>query len=166
MKTTWACFALGCILAAAASAAEPGSSAERILQSTGVKGGLIVHLGCGDGKLTAALRINDSYLVHGLDAHAENVAAARKHIQALGLYGPVSIEQWMGKTLPYVDNLINLLVIADAKAKITDEEIRRVLAPRGAALWLDPKSKVQNQRFTKPRAARGLTSVHPKAYKL
>ena len=31
-------------------------AARQILQATGVRGGLIVHLGCGDGKLTAALR--------------------------------------------------------------------------------------------------------------
>ena len=31
------------------------------------RGGLVVHLGCGDGKLTAALRTGDAYLVHGLD---------------------------------------------------------------------------------------------------
>ena len=30
--------------------------AQRILQETGVTGGLVVHVGCGDGKLTMALR--------------------------------------------------------------------------------------------------------------
>jgi len=30
--------------------------AKQILNATNVKGGLIVHIGCGDGKLTAALR--------------------------------------------------------------------------------------------------------------
>ena len=34
-----------------------------VVEDSGVKGGLVVHLGCGDGKLTAALRVNDSYLV-------------------------------------------------------------------------------------------------------
>jgi len=47
--------------------------ARKILSETGVKGGLVVHLGCGDGKLTAALRANDSYLVQGLDADEGNV---------------------------------------------------------------------------------------------
>ena len=54
-----------------AGAAEP--SAADILAATGVKGGLVVHLGCGDGKLAAALRANDRYLVHGLDRDAKNV---------------------------------------------------------------------------------------------
>ena len=30
--------------------------ARQILDAAGVKGGLVVHLGCGDGALTAALR--------------------------------------------------------------------------------------------------------------
>ena len=38
-----------------------------------------MHLGCGDGRVTAELRANDSYLVHGLDADADNVAKARRH---------------------------------------------------------------------------------------
>ena len=32
------------------------ASARKILEAAGVQGGLIVHVGCGDGKLTAALR--------------------------------------------------------------------------------------------------------------
>lgn len=39
-----------------------------ILKVTDVKGGLIVHVGCGDGKLTAALHASDAYLVHPLGA--------------------------------------------------------------------------------------------------
>ena len=53
-----------------------GAMAKGIVQDTGVRGGLIVHIGCGDGKLTAALCANDSYVVHGLDADARNIAAA------------------------------------------------------------------------------------------
>jgi len=82
----------------------------QILDATGVQGGLIVHLGCGDGNLTAGLRASDSYLVHGLDSEANSVAAARKHIQSLGLYGNVSAEHWTGPHLPYIDNLVNLVV--------------------------------------------------------
>ncbi|MHC4679362.1 MAG: methyltransferase domain-containing protein, partial [Planctomycetota bacterium] len=75
--------------------------AEKILDATGVRGGLIVHLGCGDGRLTAALHVNDRYLVHGLDVHPDAVATARRHIQGLGLYGTVSVETLDGPDLPY-----------------------------------------------------------------
>ena len=113
---------------------DPRSAAQaaRILEATGVAGGLVVHLGCGDGKLTAALRAGESHLVQGLDAHAANVAAARRHIRALGLYGTVSAERWAAATLPYADNLVTLLVAEDTGA-VPAAEILRVLAPRGVA---------------------------------
>jgi outer membrane protein assembly factor BamB len=138
------------IWAASLGAVAQCDTAKEILDASGVRGGLVVHLGCGDGKLTAALRANESYLVQGLDADAANVETARKYIQSLGLYGKVSAEPWKASRLPYTDNLVNLLVISDANVKIPDEEIRRVLAPHGVALRLDPQSKTQNQKFTKP----------------
>ena len=54
-------------LAGTASAGAATAQARQILAATGVRGGLVVHVGCGDGTLTAALRASDSYLVHGLD---------------------------------------------------------------------------------------------------
>ena len=107
-------------------------SAREILQATGVKGGLVVHVGCGDGKLTAALRVNDSYLVHGLDTSGDRVRQAREHIGAKGLCGPVSVDTFDGSRLPYADNLVNLLV-ADELGGVTREEVLRVLAPLGVA---------------------------------
>jgi outer membrane protein assembly factor BamB len=109
----------------------PADEAKQILEATGVKGGLIVHVGCGDGKLTAALRANDATLVHGLDADAKNVAAAREHIRSLGLYGKVSVEQRSPGGLPYTDDLVNLLVVEDARVPMP--EVMRVLAPGGVA---------------------------------
>ena len=117
---------------AGAASVDEKALARDILSATGVKGGLIVHLGCGDGKLTAALRVDDSYLVHGLDADARNVEGARKYIQSLGLYGPVSVEQLSGGRLPHVDNLVDLLVAEDL-GDVRMQEVRRVLAPGGVA---------------------------------
>ena len=74
------------------NAVAAGTDAQRILDATGVRGGLIVHVGCGDGKLTAALRASDSYVVHGLDADAGNVAQARDSVRKAGLYGKVSVD--------------------------------------------------------------------------
>ena len=106
--------------------------ARDLLTQSGVKGGLIVHLGCGDGKLTGALRVNDGYLVHGLDRDPQKVAVARRNIQSLGFYGPVSVETWEGSSLPYADNLVNL-VVAEKLDRCSMEEVLRVLAPRGVA---------------------------------
>ncbi|HID23724.1 MAG TPA: methyltransferase domain-containing protein, partial [Planctomycetaceae bacterium] len=104
--------------------------AARVLELAGVQGGLVVHLGCGDGRLTAALRASEAYLVHGLDPDAANVAAAREHIRSLGLYGPISVDRLSGRRLPYVDNLVNLL-IAERPELVPESELYRVLAPDG-----------------------------------
>ncbi|MBM4050926.1 MAG: methyltransferase domain-containing protein, partial [Planctomycetes bacterium] len=146
--TTRTCsvWVLGILLAAAAQA----QTAQQILDAAGVKGGLIVHIGCGDGKLTAALRANDSYLVHGLDADPKNVEAARKHIASLGLYGKVTVEPWSGKGLPYIENSVNLLV-ASGDWPVATEEVLRVVAPNGVALVVNPKSQIQNPKLVKPR---------------
>ena len=139
LATVAAALVAATLHAAPAEQANPtrqADTARQILSSTGVEGGLIVHLGCGDGKLTAALHASDAYLVHGLDADSKHVEAARRHIQALGLYGKVSVECWTDSThLPYADNLVNLLVAANAEniAKIPRDEVLRVLAPRGVA---------------------------------
>jgi len=115
-----------------AARAAPADDAARILEAAGIRGGLIVHLGCRDGRLTAALRVNGAYLVHGLDSSAENVAKARKHVRSVGLYGPVSVDQLHGDRLPYVDNLVNLLV-AEGLGDVPMAEVLRVLCPNGVA---------------------------------
>ncbi|MFW6107075.1 MAG: PQQ-binding-like beta-propeller repeat protein [bacterium] len=120
----WSCRAWG--------GPEPGQLAREIRQATAVRGGLIVHLGCGDGKLTAALRASDSYVVHGLDRDPANVARAREHARSLGLAGFVGAARWREPGLPYADNLVDLLVAAQPVA-VPEAEILRVLAPRGVA---------------------------------
>ncbi len=118
---------------AAAQAQSPS-----IFSAVGVKGGLVVHLGCGDGRLTAAFRQDDGFVVHGLDTDPACVDEARKHIRSLGLYGPVSVETFDGKHLPYTDNLVNV-VLRDTGCKIRDDEIMRVLSPGGVLLTLDSR---------------------------
>ena len=124
---------LGLLIAMAAGAASADSiSAKAIYEATGVRGGLVVHLGCGDGKLTAALRADGRYLVHGLNTDAACVAKTRELLHSKGLYGPVSADGFDGRHLPYVRDLVNLLVASDL-GKVTMDEVRRVLAPGGVA---------------------------------
>ena len=106
--------------------------AKGILHTTGVKGGLVLHLGCAEGRLTAALAAGDGYLVEGLDTSQANVERARGHVQSLGLYGKVSIKHWDGTRLAYIDNLVNL-VVAEDLGELPMREVVRVLAPHGVA---------------------------------
>jgi len=115
-----------------AAAATPEALANEILQATGVAGGIVVHLGCGDGRLTAALQANERYQVQGLSRAASDVAAARKNIAEAGKYGPVSADRLYGNRLPYIDNMVNLLVVEDL-GEVPLQEVLRVLVPRGVA---------------------------------
>jgi len=117
-----------------------GETAGQILKATGIRGGVVVHVGCGDGKLTAAFGKLDGFLVHGLDRSEEEVTAAREHMESLGLYGKVSVSRWEGERLPYIDNLVNVLVV-DGGVQPTQAEILRVLCPGGVAVKLDPETR-------------------------
>ncbi len=125
---------LSVVLAACCTGADEKEMAQQLIKASGVRGGLVVHLGCGDGKLTAALHVDDRYVVQGLDTAAAEVDAARQHIRDLGLHGPVSADRLVGQKLPYADNLVNLLVVPNADCRLPNGEVERVLAPRGVAM--------------------------------
>ncbi|MBC8217142.1 MAG: PQQ-binding-like beta-propeller repeat protein, partial [Planctomycetes bacterium] len=114
------------------SLAGPRQTAKQIINATAVKGGLVVVLGAGDGRLTLALRLNDAYLVHGLDADAAKVESAREYIHSKNSYGNVSVDTFDGENLPYTENLVNLIVAEDLGA-VSRDELMRVLAPSGIA---------------------------------
>ena len=128
---------LTCLLVSTAFGAEPsdasdGNAARQILDATGVEGGLIVHLGCGDGRLTEALVAEEGYLVCGLDANPNNVERLRKRVASIGANGNLSVALRVGPRLPFIDNLVNLIV-ADAPTEVANAEMTRVLAPGGVA---------------------------------
>ena len=75
---------LFCTLLAEVSFGFAGTGSELIRES-GIRGGLVVHLRCADGRLTSELYAGSSYIVHGLDTDRENVNKARKYIRSLGL---------------------------------------------------------------------------------
>ncbi len=124
---------LAAALAGGAQEAPEARQARDLLAQAGLRGGFVVHLGAGDGALTAALRAGESFQVHGLDRDAAGVDRARRTVRERGLYGPVAVDRLVGTSLPYIDNLVNLVVAEDLLG-IAPDEVTRVLAPRGVAL--------------------------------
>ncbi|MFC1497612.1 PQQ-binding-like beta-propeller repeat protein [Verrucomicrobiota bacterium] len=122
-------------------------NADDIIKAAGVKGGLVVCIGSGNPKFIAELRPDEKYIVHCLDTDQKNIASARKYIQAKGLYGKVTVSQFDGEHLPYIDNLVNLVIyeeVSGVSVQVSAEEIERVLAPRGVVLIkgnLKPRNK-------------------------
>ena len=116
----------------ATGVAQAAQTPEQLLTDSGVQGGLIVHVGCGDGSATASLALNDRCVVQGLDRSPTNVAAARRRFVAKGLNGRVTVQEWTGAALPYNDNLVNVLLVEEA-GTVTQDEMLRVLVPNGTA---------------------------------
>jgi len=111
-----------------------------------VHGGLVIHIGCGDGRLTADLRVNESYLVHGLDTNKQDVLKAREYIRSRGLSGKVRMDAFNGCNLPFTDGIVNLVVVENL-GNVRHEEIMRVLAPGGVVCL---KKKQGWRKITKP----------------
>jgi len=104
-----------------------------VVKSSGITGGIIVHLDCNDAKETAKLRINNSLTVQGLDSNPKDIDAARKYLASQGLYGKITANLFDGKRLPYADDLVNMVVATGGTGQVTREEIERVLVPGGVA---------------------------------
>jgi outer membrane protein assembly factor BamB len=111
------------------------------LVASGIQGGLVVHLDCGDAGQTADMLLDDRFLVQGLSRDFQQVMAARDSLRARGLYGRVTVRQYDGRHLPYADNLVTAIV-ASGPTEVSHDELMRVLAPQGVAI-------VGGQRFSK-----------------
>jgi len=125
-------------------------SASEVLDIAGVRGGLCVHLGSGDGALVMEIASESRCIVHGLEADPLAVAKARNALIAKRLYGQVAVEEWSSATLPYGDNVVNLLVV-DKPGQVSREEMLRVLAPGGVMCVREAGGKWT--RTVKPRPA-------------
>ena len=124
------------------SAWAAGMDGPALLQEAGVEHGIIVALGCSDATGCVALHANGRYVVQALDRDINKVAAVRRAADAQGCVGAVSARVFKGDTLPFSDNLINLLVVNDALG-VSEQEMRRVVRPLGLVVtaqgpWIKP----------------------------
>ncbi|MHC4434996.1 MAG: hypothetical protein ACYTBS_24425, partial [Planctomycetota bacterium] len=99
------------ILAVALSQAAFAADAAQILQETGFTAGIIVHIGCDDPGQLVELRAGKNCVVHGLDTDAMKVTKARAFLSARKVHGPISASVYDGTGLPYIDNLVNLIIL-------------------------------------------------------
>ena len=130
------------VLADAGATAPIADQAANILQKCEIDGGLVVHVGCGDGRLTAQLAAGESYLVQGLARTQEEVDSARRHIRSMNAGGRVTVDRMPQRYLPYADNLVNLFVVEDLGG-IPMQELVRTLAPGGKAFAYNLAGKLR-----------------------
>ncbi|PNY38434.1 hypothetical protein C2E31_00370 [Rhodopirellula baltica] len=132
---------------AAENPADSIEQAAAVLAKADVRAGFFVVLDKQDPEFAKALGRSDSAQVQVLLNDEAAVDQMRRLIRTGGDYGDVSVDRFPGEQLPYVDNMVNLLV-AESMAGVTMDEVMRVLVPNGVALV---KQGDQWERHTKPR---------------
>ncbi len=114
------------------------AAASEILEKTGVVEGYAVDFGCGDGALSYELARRSRLHVFAVDPDPANVAAARRRLDAAGLYGArVSVHLADLARLPCPANFADLVVSGRAVTEGAwpgpDVEVRRIQRPFGGA---------------------------------
>jgi len=112
------------------SATEEPDTASALIAASGIEGGLVVVAGCTDVHLLETLSRSGPYLIQCLDRNPDTVMAARNAIREKALYGPITASRLEGTTLPYVDSIVNLMVITE-NPQIPADEMARVAVPEG-----------------------------------
>ena len=109
--------------------------ASQIVRTSGASGGVCAIVGARDAQLARAIAAQGNFVVHCLCADWQTCDRLRQQIRAAGVSGRVSADVLAGNRLPYVDNLVNIIVVeAD---QVPKEEITRVLCPGGVSI--DPR---------------------------
>ena len=129
-------------------AAEP--TAEAMLNATGIRHGLVVHVGASDGGLAEALAQKEQVLVHALALDATTEVQLRQRFVKAGIHGQATAGRiGTDATLPLGDNIASLIVADLGVVQVVKrEELLRVLRPLGKAYLA---SGGQWSVITKPR---------------
>ena len=105
-------FGLACSLCAA-------DDAKQLLEQSHTTGGLVVHVGTGDGVLAADIAAaRPSLIVHTLVPQVVQSQKMRVAFRESVAAPRLSAELWTRNDLPYAENLVNLLLIEDG-AKVS-----------------------------------------------
>ncbi|MFZ5833523.1 MAG: hypothetical protein ACOY3P_25840, partial [Planctomycetota bacterium] len=142
-----------CIIAVAllfAAGDALAQSAAEVVKASSFQGGVAVIVGNGNAELPAEIhRLVPASLVHSLATSPEAVAECREELFANRADGKVTCGLWDGKTVPFVGNFVNLLVLGEG-SNVGREELERVLAPGGKAVFIRGGAI---ETWTKPRPA-------------
>jgi outer membrane protein assembly factor BamB len=110
------------------SGAQSGNNIVKVLETSGIHGGLIVQIGTGEMATATELATSGRYLVNVLDREPAAIDQARAKIQEAGSYGIATAERFPEPSLlPYTENLVNALILGQSTIPL--QEIFRVMAP-------------------------------------
>ncbi|MBL7039117.1 MAG: PQQ-binding-like beta-propeller repeat protein [Pirellulaceae bacterium] len=127
------------------SAVAAAEFTDDVIEIARLQGGLAVVIGCDDARVATDL-VERGFVVQALDDDRAAVAEAKRVFSTAGVHGQATAIEFDGECLPYVDNLVNLLVLPNTRSEIPESELDRVLAPRGV-LVARSASKATNLEF-------------------
>lgn len=130
---------LTCTFLPAIAFTQEQHAADQILKEPRLSGGVCCVLGAGTGEAAMGIAAREHWMVHVLESDPAAVERMRVAGEAEGLRQPrLVVELWNEPRLPYLDNLVDIIVATDAPAAMLSspmrEEILRVLRPEGWAL--------------------------------
>jgi len=117
------------------------AAADEIVRRTGVRRGYCVDLACGEGDLALELARRTDLHVCAIDPDPARVHAARRRLDAAGLYGiRVSVHQGDPAHAPFPGRIANLVVsgasVAAGAGSVQPAEVRRIQRPYGGVAAL------------------------------
>jgi outer membrane protein assembly factor BamB len=126
------------------------AAAKEIIKTTGVTEGFCVDLGCGSGELSLELARRTKLQIYAVESDPAKVAAARKMLDAAGLYGVrVTVHQADPAKAPYPNYFANLIVSAGSLADNGDlranQNVKRIQRPYGGAICMGKPGRMTAQ---------------------
>lgn len=124
-------------------------AARDILKSAGIKSGLCMDLGCGDGRLAYELAKQSELYVYAIDTDEKNVEAARKALSEAGLYGTRVMVHHVEslETTPAPNCFANLVVsgrsVSRRRAAVPGQEAMRIARPFGGMVVTGPPGSMR-----------------------
>jgi len=127
--------------AARSSDIDYAKAAEEILNSTRIKSGICIDLGCGTGELALELVKQSQLYVIGVESNPAKVNRARRMLDDAGIYGSrVTIHLGDPRKTPYPRNVANLILssqsLAGKNGSLDKAEIERLQRPYGGVVCL------------------------------
>ena len=112
------------------------TAAEEIIQRTGMTEGYCLDLACGDGLLALELARRTKLQIYCIEKDPAKVKAARRMLDAAGLYGvQVTVHQADPTNVPYPNYFADLVVsgrsVIEGPSAITIKEVQRMQCPSG-----------------------------------
>ena len=123
-------------------------AAEEIIRKAGVRDGLCVDLGAGDGQLALALVQRTKLQICAVEKDAAKVAAARRLLDEAGVYGvQVTVHHADPAKVAYPKYFANLIVssesLDDNLDDPTQQQVRRMQRPYGGKTCTGPPGQMK-----------------------